>query len=208
MLLFALRHGERADKAPTNRVYNLSLDPCLTEVGLAQAEKTAETICEVIKDLSDVHIVSSPFLRCLETASKLALKLGLPVHVEEGFGELLDFGFNDEVMDNLDFKLRKLDLERQLGLSLVENNHIVRANYIESDAEGAIRVRHVWNEYLNRFGTAQAIVVVSHLFVVDTLNDIWIGEQVSGYDSGYCKLTICKYDGNYSLIRAPSSDYN
>ena len=62
-----LRHGERADYAPTNRPTLVQGDPPLTETGLVQAEIAAGEIISQLPKCESLCIISSPFLRCVES---------------------------------------------------------------------------------------------------------------------------------------------
>lgn len=200
MLLFALRHGERADRAPCVRPCLLQFDPCLTEKGLVQAQESAQKISEMIPPNKSVHIVSSPFLRCIETASKIALMYQRPVHIEEGFGEFLfacDFDFDP--MDRLNIKTQGARyLENELGVQIIENNHITRSKYPEGYHQGKLRIQNVWNQYLKTV-REDVCIVVSHLFVIETLTEVWAGIKVSLPEYGYCRMTAAVYDGTYSV---------
>jgi hypothetical protein len=69
--VLVLRHGDRSHDV---------LDPSLTEVGAAQAASLAATLANSGIDC----IFSSPFLRALQTATPIALALGLPIRVDRG----------------------------------------------------------------------------------------------------------------------------
>ena len=67
-----IRHGERADLSgnPLEKSeIKLKFDPHLTELGKKQAKSTGEFLAQKYKnDSNPIFIVSSPFLRCLQTA--------------------------------------------------------------------------------------------------------------------------------------------
>ena len=210
-LFFILRHGERADSAETERTYLYSHDPCLTEKGLEQAEFSAKRIFQEIQKFPDnpiVHIVSSPFLRCVETASKIALKLNLPIFIEEGFGELLTPRLYSEFsLDLLTVRTNPLQVEESLGVKIIENNHILRPKYPDKWPKSRKRVRYVWDEYLKKFENVNVFIVVTHLFVVDKIYEYWINEDRRDEDKGYCKLGIGRLNENYQIVQAPDSSF-
>ena len=177
-LLFALRHGERADRAFTNRSCPIKFDPCLTEKGLIQAEQSAKKIADMIPLNSSIHLVSSPFLRCIETASKLAELLKVPIHIDEGFAEFLfshDFDFNP--LNRLNFNLKGLGaIQNELKVELIENNHMPGPIYPETYRIGHKRITENWETYFPQ-RNEDVIIVVSHLFVVGTLSEIWLGSE-------------------------------
>ena len=207
-ILFALRHGERADKATTTRrKYKVRDDPCLTEIGLDQAEIAANVIINSLDLTMNVHLVSSPFLRCIETASKIAQRLNIPIHLEEGFAELLEHDiFDSETLNNLYFHRKLEKIRNDLQVSIIENTHVTRPIYPESYSSGGRRVKYAWEQYLPKCNNYDAIIIVSHLFVVDELSALW-GDKNSLYDMGYCKLTVAKHDGTYSIIQNSTSKY-
>ena len=202
MLLFALRHGERADRAPCQRFNLLKFDPCLTEKGLIQAEQSMQKILSMVPSEQSIHLVSSPFLRCLETASFIAKAKNIPIHVEEGFGEILlseDFDFSP--MDKITlYTKEKFLLENELGVQLIENNHIARAEYPESYKVGKERIKKVWHQYFPQ-RKEDVLIVVSHLFVIEALSEVWLGQEYLIDETGYCRLSVCRYDGNYQMIQ-------
>ena len=202
MLVFALRHGERADRAPTSRPCPLQFDPCLTEKGLLQAEQSAQKISSMIPLHSKVHLVSSPFLRCIETASTISHILKIPIHIEEGFGELLfpwDFAFDP--MGLLHVKSRGIEeIQREVRADLIENQHMTRATFPETHQEGRARVRKNWSEYVTR-RDEDIVIVVSHLFVVGALSEVWLGIDYEIPEDGYCKLTVAEFNGVYRMLQ-------
>ena len=77
---FLLRHGERADLVPEYfDTCEIFFDPPLTPKGLQQARAAAEVFRPYCAEYSneDIHIYSSPLVRCLQTASQVILGLGL-----------------------------------------------------------------------------------------------------------------------------------
>lgn len=83
--LYVARHGLRAnlDPSPTG----IDGDPRLTPEGDVQAQELAEEFNRLSTYPPIGAIYSSPFFRCLETASFTAHKLGLPIFVERGLSE-------------------------------------------------------------------------------------------------------------------------
>ena len=82
-----MRHGERADFAGGfeklgKDTYNSCIphDPPLTAKGIEQAEHAGKYINERLKTIeieygvkfNEVYVESSPFLRCLQTSSRVA----------------------------------------------------------------------------------------------------------------------------------------
>ena len=82
--LLLLRHGETAHTVAQVFSGRGGTDPPLAPSGLAQARAAAEVLA-ARGDL--VGIVSSPMLRCRQTAQATADVVGLEVEVDEGFAE-------------------------------------------------------------------------------------------------------------------------
>lgn len=199
-ILIALRHGQRADRHFTNRPNPLRYDPCLTEKGLIQAQQSAERIKSLVPQGSNVHVVSSPFLRTIETASFVSKAFGVPVHVDKGFGEiLLSCDFNSNPVNTLKFFNKKNEVQEDVGCLLVENKHLTEARFPESVEAGYRRVSQNWDSYFRNV-KADVYIVVTHLYVVGALSQVWLGRDFAVYDEEYCKMTLARHDGRqYSV---------
>ena len=77
-----IRHAE--SEGNRDRVFTLTPDVSITEIGRAQAATAAEWIAA---RYTPARVVSSPFRRARQTADILATRLGLEVHVEEDLRE-------------------------------------------------------------------------------------------------------------------------
>ncbi|HMO52506.1 MAG TPA: histidine phosphatase family protein [Kiritimatiellia bacterium] len=86
--LYLIRHGMREDFVdPTWRERaKRPYDPPLSAAGFRQAA----LIAEALKDRGITTLISSPFLRALQTAAPLAEAADVPIFVEPGFGEWLN----------------------------------------------------------------------------------------------------------------------
>ena len=88
-----VRHGERIDYTKEVNPHNLKnpLDPSLSSLGLSQAERTGEFFAKYCPKKTssistdenfhhgfDTYVIeTSPMLRCIQTAAKIASKLGV-----------------------------------------------------------------------------------------------------------------------------------
>lgn len=199
--IIALRHGERADRAPTRREVRLSFDPCMTEKGLLQAQESSERIMGMISPDKSVYLLCSPFLRCLETAGYIARALGIPIHIDNGFSEfLLDFDFKSSPMRDLDVYTRGISfIEEELGVKIIENQHLPGAEYPEAYETGKTRIRNNWNTFFPQI-KEDIIIIVSHLFVVGALTEVWLGTEYKISLEGYCKITSATYENSTYTI--------
>ena len=70
-----VRHGERADQVKHVKVHNV-VDPLLTPTGARQSKKAGEYLASYFEEnemkFDHVSIISSPFLRCIQTAAQIA----------------------------------------------------------------------------------------------------------------------------------------
>jgi len=76
--LYLVRHGRAAAG------WNVDPDPSLDEIGHRQASGVAD----VLEKLGPLKVVSSPLMRCQQTARHLAERWNCEVHVEPGVGEI------------------------------------------------------------------------------------------------------------------------
>lgn len=87
-----LRHGETALTGEKRFSGSGGSDPSLSEEGLAQALRAATALVSRGAHTSAVQaVISSPLVRCQETAHAVAARLGLDVQLEPGLRET-DFG--------------------------------------------------------------------------------------------------------------------
>jgi broad specificity phosphatase PhoE len=93
------RHGERLDFADPSWAASASRphDPPLAPLGFWQAERTAVRLA----DEGIAHVVSSPFLRAVQTAYPLARALEMPLKIEPGLSEWLNRDWFSEPPDLL-----------------------------------------------------------------------------------------------------------
>ena len=100
--IWIIRHGDRFDyqigSDAWKKVAIRPLDPPLSELGKKQALEMAEAV--LLDSLASqsrpiTRIISSPFLRCIETANPLAAKLDLPLLLDHS---LFEIGHTDAVL--------------------------------------------------------------------------------------------------------------
>lgn len=100
--LYLIRHGERADIAPCPDIKKIDLkyDPPLTKLGHQQALTTGKYLRKMIYeemarknkslDNTEIILISSPFLRCLQTSEMICRTLKKPekIIVNDEIGEI------------------------------------------------------------------------------------------------------------------------
>ena len=197
--LFALRHGERVDKVVLQRQPRSYLphDCPITDLGLIQAQRSALLIQNFAPAGASIHIVSSPFLRCLQTAAEVAKHFNTVVHVEEGFSEWLS---------RLDFSQSPLEallyhrIDQELGVPLVKSTTGVHPEYPETLPDCFARTARAFQQY---FPTVQeqVIVIVTHLHPIEALSELWSGERRVYPEENNCLVSHAELkEGKYSLL--------
>jgi broad specificity phosphatase PhoE len=88
-IIWLLRHAERLDEVdPTwAKTASRPFDPPISEKGVKQAQQTAKYLKE--KNFRIDRIISSPFLRCMQTAHEISLFFNKPICIEPGVCEWL-----------------------------------------------------------------------------------------------------------------------
>lgn len=92
--VFVVRHGDRTDDDKTwDEPILRPWDPKITPKGIRRAYETGLEIKAIMERQQGAiqHVVSSPFMRCLQTAEEISKGLGLQktIAVQNGVGELM-----------------------------------------------------------------------------------------------------------------------
>lgn len=85
MNLILIRHGE----SQQNALLTSQLDSELTPTGILQAHRTGRFLKDKFKDISEYTAITSPYLRCLQTASIIKEETGLNFIVDESPREVM-----------------------------------------------------------------------------------------------------------------------
>lgn len=87
--IYIARHGYRSNwiDVTCGTVTGLPRDHSLAALGETQAEELAVFFSSLPEAKRPTAIFSSPYYRCLQTASSTAKKLNLPIYVEHGIAE-------------------------------------------------------------------------------------------------------------------------
>eukprot|EP00970_Alexandrium_tamarense_P015896 scaffold5681_cov196-Alexandrium_tamarense.AAC.13 len=90
--VFLTRHGARVDTEDQQWLrkcsHNRSDDPHLSSAGRKGALELAAEIARQVDGCTVAHIVSSPYVRCVETAHIVAEVIGVDVKIEPGIAEV------------------------------------------------------------------------------------------------------------------------
>ncbi|MFC1413082.1 bifunctional RNase H/acid phosphatase [Streptacidiphilus sp. N1-12] len=192
--LVLLRHGETA-LTPEKRFSGSGrgVDPELSERGLAQADRAAAAFAA--RGTVQV-IVSSPLLRCRQTAAAVATRLGLEVRIEEGLREA-DFG----VFEGLTFAevKERYPVELDAWLGSARNAPPEGESFVAVSRRVAVARDKLLARYPGR-----TVLVVSHVTPVKTLVRQALGapqESLYRMELSPAAISSIQYyaDGNASL---------
>jgi len=188
-----LRHGETALTPEKRFSGSGGGDPALSERGLAQADRVA---AELAARGTVQAVVSSPLLRCRQTAQAVADRLGLEVRIEQGLRET-DFG----VFEGLTFAEVRERHPAELDAWLASARAAPPGG--ESFTAVARRVAVSRDKMLARYA-GKTVLVVSHVTPVKTLVRLALGappESLFRMELSAASLSAIQYyaDGNASL---------
>jgi len=202
-MIFVVRHGERADQM-FNRNDNdieLKFDPPISDLGKKQSYAVGLEIQALVSEgfekglINTANpqyvIISSPFIRCLQTAYHLSKSLpsqsvyNETIFYEEGIGEFMGVDlFDDDTLNHLYIRQKsEKDIKKLVPYTLREGfekiqEHIVRPKYPENAGTAFERIQtcysrileHFMNE-LNKKGD-KVLILVTHAFGVSTVLQI------------------------------------
>lgn len=91
-IVYLTRHGARIDSDDSDWLkkchHNRSDDPHLSPSGRIGAQELAQRLKTSLSGNRIKHIVSSPYIRCVETANVIAQELNLQIKIEPGIAEV------------------------------------------------------------------------------------------------------------------------
>ncbi|MCJ7840904.1 histidine phosphatase family protein [Lederbergia sp. NSJ-179] len=138
-----------------------SSDSPLTEKGFIQANE----LSDFLSDRKVDRIISSPFLRAIQTIKPFAENKNIEIEMDSRLSErVLSSSFFPDWMDKLEATFRRMDLKYEGGESSNEAmNRIVEVvnDIVASDSKNTIIVAHggiislLLNHYDNNFGFEQ-----------------------------------------------------
>ncbi|PAX92108.1 bifunctional RNase H/acid phosphatase, partial [Streptomyces albidoflavus] len=188
-----LRHGETALTAGKRFSGSGGSDPALSEAGRRQAARTAEALAA--RGAVEA-VVSSPLLRCRQTAEAVAGRLGLPVTVDEGLRETA-FG----AWEGLTFGEVRERWPEELNAWLASPDAAPAGG--ESFGEVAARVAET-RDRLRAAHAGRTVLLVSHVTPVKTLVRLALGapwQALFRMELAAASLSeiACYADGNASV---------
>ncbi len=148
------RHGNRQDFVDPEwfNTAKRRYDPPLSEDGLIQAQELGRRLKN--QDIS--HIISSPFLRTIQTANEVAQVLDLPIKLEAGLSEW----FNPDWMDSHPEIHPQEFLAQEYPRIDWNYQSLVTPSYPETEAKVARRTKQTASKLIGQF--SEDILLVGH----------------------------------------------
>lgn len=179
MLAYFIRHAQSENNA--RRESERVADPALTEVGLTQAERLGAWSLQ----LELTRLISSPFLRTLQTAEQIHLATGLPAEVRPDWYEAGGC-FSDYRPDHMrgESGLSRTEMQTrfpgfEISDAIDEDGWYKRPDR-ETYDEARRRAARLLKEVIEEFGdTDERVGFVIHcdlkLFLLEAFHDNWVG---------------------------------
>ena len=128
-------------------------DPSLSKEGFKQAEELGS----YFKTTQIAHIYCSPFLRCLQTATPISEKLGLPIKIEYGLRETFwEFTKNPKII-TFEQSVKEFNIEK----SYISHLNPIFPETIAETHERSANIIRILNEK-----TEGDFVCVTHEYIV------------------------------------------
>jgi broad specificity phosphatase PhoE len=220
-MIFVLRHGERADDNGPRDDIEKSFDPHLTDHGKEQAIVSgfalAQMIDKAIKDgliktsNPEIVIVSSPYLRCLETAAGLLSGLqkykvvNNTIYADDGIAEFQGEVFFDAPhMHDLHFKaktevkqLKKLHSIKIKSGFLGKNIHSAMPQFPEIHKDFFERAKTsfwtIFDHYQSQLNknSDKVLILVTHGFMSRAI--LGYNHHITSKGTEYCCISQLYY---------------
>jgi len=218
-LIFVVRHGERADNAgiEEQKLIEMTFDPHLTTLGTKQASLTGSFIQNRVSDSIAAQLISeappkyliitSPFLRCVQTAYHIAQSLGVDsiykktLHIHDLLCEFLGANFYskdplpDVYIRSMDKSLHTKYFDFEVKDGWVKE--CIPPTYPESFASFAQRVEYGYR-YLKDYLKSEAeyknliVIMVTHGYGVQVILEVTEQFDVTK-DIDYCSVQQIYY---------------
>jgi len=223
-MFFVVRHGERADfsydSKEKSRVFK-DYDPPLTAVGLKQSLKTGDFIKNSLNKINSVNktpiIITSPFLRCVETAINIAKNFDFiyenSIFLENSIGEYLHrTWFTYNVYDDLMIKKQQINDGYKFIDGFLDKKEMeaLSLQYPEDFVVFFKRIQNAMEQISKKFfmefdEKKYFLVIVTHGYAVQVVLKNYSALQKI-QDIEYCSITLLKYraDGNYDTLISAS----
>ena len=196
---YLIRHGERADFSENPqeiKKIKLDFDPQLTEQGKIQSKKTGKFLSNQIKNDNPIYIITSPFLRCLETSEIIYNEvqkihgniLNEELFIHENLCEIMNKNnFQKNELSNLTFKNEENLLKCKYKFFESEKNIV----FPESHENCLKRIYLAYKSLLDKFDKKSCtFIIIAHAVgVVNFLKFIEKNENSEEPFIEYCSVT-------------------
>ena len=227
--VFICRHGDREDydveRGHSWRTTASSLasktgqcvkDPPISALGHEQARETGKFFEAVMKTLTPttIRIMSSPYLRCIQTATPTSQALGIPIGVEEGLAES---HFAQEYLPTVEqrwsyFPHLDLTYNRLYMPPANDDTHVQTGGPCESFPDGYFRrmlaFAHIFTDFVRNCKAGDAIIMFSHAASVALVAAL-LGEDSIPWKLAPCGVFSLEYsfdDDAWSLAQGSNGD--
>ena len=215
-LIYVVSHGETESNVK-GVINDKNINTTLTNIGKTQAIKTGKYFNS--KNITDVHIYSSPSIRAVQTAQLIANELNInksKINTDDRINEM-SYGLlsgtrkgdkiNDEYKKECD-KMPKDPIDYMLELPAFDKK-IVKKYKVESDKHIQDRVTNFFKSLPNK---PKHIIIVTHggimTYIIRCLFNILqarvvLGDLTSGPNC--CIMCIKNEKNKYELLTAPNT---
>lgn len=176
--IYIVRHGYRADwmPKPLPNPTGISHDPPLAPTGVLQSKELADFISH--QDIKPSLIFTSPFYRCVETASPTSRELHIPIFIDSGLSEW--FKKNRGPIPNPPSYKQLKSFFPTLSDEWEWNKCVVPNLEGEDEHDIFVRCSEFWQAFIPRveaqFPHVESILLVSH-----AATKIALGMTLMGY---------------------------
>jgi len=226
-MIFVIRHGERADQIENRIDLEIELlhDPPITKTGYDQSYSAGLKIQSLVQEgyksgliktpNPQYVVVSSPFIRCLQTAYHMIKSFDKKniyketIFYEEGIGELMaETLFTEHVLDKLyvrnktEEEVKKLVPYKMQEGFIKHKEHIRRPKYPENAGSGYERFDACYKEILDYFMKElnqdgdKVLILVTHAFGISSVGQIHELFFLTDKGTEYTTFHQVLYDAN------------
>ncbi|PBK77277.1 phosphoglycerate mutase-like protein [Armillaria solidipes] len=196
--IYIVRHGFRMNWVMTNwkSATGLPRDPPLAALGEVQAQECASYFLSLPEDERPTAIFSSPYYRCLQTASPVSTALGIPIFVEHGLSE-----WYSPVEPNTGLHPRPgpaSSLEPYFPGQISSDWDSIHypSRLGETVDEVLVRVETFLQDFLPLRPKGERLLIVSHAATIAALVRLLSGERDMPIRIGCCSLSQFHQNGN------------
>jgi probable phosphoglycerate mutase len=179
-MIYLIRHGETI-LTPMRKFSGIgALDPELTDIGLAQAERVAQEVAKLKPEV----LVASPLQRTRQTAEAIARTTGLEIEFDDSWYELSFGSWDGKAIE----EVRAESPDEYQGWL---NSSSYRPGGGESYDEAALRIDAALDNLVAQY-PGKRVVVVTHNGVIKSAANLVIGGPNDGVfhmDASPCSIT-------------------